>query len=59
MLESEIFGDDSSNQKNEGSLKISSNGTIFFDEVGFLPLNLQKMLLSYIQSGECNSRIVA
>jgi Nif-specific regulatory protein len=59
LLESEIFGDDSSNQKNEGSLKISSNGTIFFDEVGFLPLNLQKMLLSYIQSGECNSRIVA
>jgi Nif-specific regulatory protein len=59
LLESEIFGDDSSNQKNEGSLKISSNGTIFFDEVGFLPLNLQKKLLSYIQSGECNSRIVA
>ena len=52
LLESEIFGDDSSNQKNEGSLKISSNGTIFFDEVGFLPLNLQKMLLSYIQDFE-------
>jgi Nif-specific regulatory protein len=59
LLESEIFGDDSSNQKNEGSLKLSSKGTIFFDEIGYLPLNLQKKLLDYIQNGECFSRIVA
>lgn len=59
LLESEIFGDDSTNQKNEGSLKLSSKGTIFFDEIGYLPLNLQKKLLDYIQNGECNSRIVA
>ena len=59
MLEREIFGDDFSNQKNEGSLKLSSKGTIFFDEIGYLPLNLQKRLLDYIQSGECSSRIVA
>ena len=49
LLESEIFGDDSTNQKNEGSLKLSSKGTIFFDEIGCLPLNLQKKLLDYIQ----------
>ena len=59
LLESEIFGDDSTNQKNEGSLKLSSKGTIFFDEIGYLPLNLQKKLLDYIQNGECFSRIVA
>jgi Nif-specific regulatory protein len=59
LLESEIFGDEFSNQKNEGGLKLSANGTIFFDEIGFLPLNLQKRLLDYIQSGECSSRIVA
>jgi Nif-specific regulatory protein len=59
LLESEIFGDEFSNQKNEGGLKLSANGTIFFDEIGFLPLNLQKRLLDYIQSGECTSRIVA
>ena len=59
LLESEIFGNDFSNQKNEGGLKLSANGTIFFDEIGFLPLNLQKRLLDYIQSGECSSRIVA
>ena len=59
LLESEIFGDEFSNQKDEGGLKLSANGTIFFDEIGFLPLNLQKRLLDYIQSGECTSRIVA
>ncbi len=59
LLESEIFGDEFSNQKNEGGLKLSANGTIFFDEIGFLPLNLQKRFLDYIQSGECTSRIVA
>ena len=59
MLEREIFGDDVSNQKNEGSLKLSSKGTIFFDEIGYLPLNLQKRILDFIQNGECSARILA
>ena len=59
LLEREIFGDDVSSQKNEGSLKLSSKGTIFFDEIGYLPLNLQKKILDCIQNGECTSRIVA
>lgn len=60
-LEIELFGDESnSNQNNEqGYLKLASNGTIFFEEIGYLPLRLQNKLLLYIQTNECNVRIIA
>ena len=58
LLESEIFGD-VFNQKNDDSLDFSSNGTIFFDEIGYLPVSLQKKILDYIQKGEYSARIVA
>ena len=59
LLESEIFGNNDSNQKKDGSLNLSSKGTIFFDEIGYIPLNLQKKILDFIQKGECSTRIVA
>ena len=60
-LELELFGDNSNSNQNseQGFLKIASNGTIFFEEIGYLPLNLQNKLLFYIQSNEYNVRIVA
>ena len=60
-LESEIFDSTSnSNQDNkQGSLKLASNGTVFFEEIGYLSLSLQNRLLSYMQSNEYNVRILA
>lgn len=60
-LESEIFGSTSnSNQDNKQcSLKLASNGTVFFEEIGYLSLSLQNRLLSCMQSNEYNVRILA
>ena len=58
LLESENLGD-GSNQKNEDILNLSSKGTIFFDDIGYLSLDFQKKILDSIQNGLCSARIVA
>ena len=52
LLESEIFGDISSENLTAGRLKLASKGTILFEEIGYLPINLQQRLLNYIRVNE-------
>jgi len=53
-IESELFGHErgaytGAEQKREGLLLAAGNGTIFFDEIGELPLDLQSKLLRVMQ----------
>jgi len=54
LLESELFGHEKgsftgANEKREGKFVQANNGTIFLDEIGDMPLNLQSKLLRVIQ----------
>ncbi|MDQ7785076.1 MAG: sigma-54 dependent transcriptional regulator [Desulfomonilaceae bacterium] len=75
LMESELFGYEKgaftgANETRKGRLELTGEGTIFFDEIGELPMQMQSKLLRFLQSGEfvrvggnrpiySNARIVA
>jgi len=57
LMESEFFGHDKgaftgATEKREGRFALADGGTIFLDEIGELPIDLQSKLLRVIQEGE-------
>jgi len=75
LMESELFGYEKgaftgANETRKGRLELTGDGTVFFDEIGELPLPMQSRLLRFLQSREfvrvggnrpiySNARIVA
>jgi PAS domain S-box-containing protein len=57
LMESEFFGHEQgaftgATKKREGRFALADGGTIFLDEIGDLPLDLQSKLLRVLQEGE-------
>lgn len=57
LLESELFGHEKgaftgASQTNKGKIEVAGRGTLFLDEVGELPLPLQKKFLGFLQRQE-------
>ncbi|MEW5911392.1 MAG: sigma-54 dependent transcriptional regulator [Thermodesulfobacteriota bacterium] len=57
LLESELFGHErgaftGAVERKTGRLELAGQGTIFFDEIGDLPLSLQAKLLRFLESRE-------
>lgn len=57
LVESELFGYEKgaftgAHETKKGRLELTGEGTIFFDEIGELPLTMQGKLLRFLQSGE-------
>jgi len=57
LIESEFFGHErgaftGATQKRVGRFELANEGTIFLDEIGELPINLQAKLLRVLQEGE-------
>ncbi len=57
LIESELFGHEKGAftgafQRKIGRFELAHQGTIFLDEIGELPINLQSKLLHVLQSGE-------
>jgi len=57
LMESELFGHEKgaftgAERSKDGLLKIAQGGTVFFDEIGELPLELQAKLLRAVQEKE-------
>ena len=60
LVESELFGHKKGSFTGatcdqQGRIQSAHNGTLFLDEVGELPLNIQAKLLRFIESGECQT----
>jgi len=57
LIESEFFGHEQgaftgATKKRDGRFKVADGGTIFLDEIGELPIDLQSKLLRVLQEGE-------
>ena len=57
LIESELFGREKgaftgANARQMGRFELADGGTIFLDEIGEMPLELQSKLLRVIQDGE-------
>jgi transcriptional regulator with GAF, ATPase, and Fis domain len=57
LIESELFGHEKGSftgafERKIGRFELASSGTIFLDEIGELPINVQAKLLRVIQEGE-------
>ncbi len=57
LIESEFFGHEQgaftgATKKREGRFSVADGGTIFLDEIGELPIDLQSKLLRVLQEGE-------
>jgi len=55
LQESELFGFEKgaftdANKEKEGKFELANNGTLFFDEIGDMPLDLQSKLLRVLES---------
>lgn len=60
LVESELFGHTKGAFTGaicdqSGRIQSSHNGTLFLDEVGELPLNIQAKLLRFLENGECQA----
>src|SRR5450755_272211 len=55
LIESELFGRTGALARQPGRFEIADGSTIFLDEVGELPLELQSKLLRVLQEGEFES----
>ena len=60
LAESELFGHckgafTGASSEQQGRLQSAHNGTLFLDEVGELPLNIQAKLLRFLENGECQT----
>ena len=58
LIESELFGHErgsftGASARRVGRFELANRGTIFLDEIGDLPLDLQSKLLRVLESGEC------
>lgn len=53
MLATELFGIETDSNQNDqpGKLELANGGTLFINEIGELPLELQSFLLSFLQTG--------
>ncbi len=60
LVESELFGHEKDSftgptRRHEGRLSLADDGTVFLDEVGELPRDIQSKLLRVVQEGEFES----
>ena len=60
LAESELFGHckgafTGATNDQQGRIQSAHNGTLFLDEVGELPLNIQAKLLRFLENGECQT----
>ena len=57
LLESDLFGYEKgaftgANEQKKGMVEIADRGSIFLDEIGEIPINLQAKLLNYVENGQ-------